>query len=740
MNNFDLFGDLSSTELNNPNQNTESSDWLLDVLSNAENAGHDSKQISEKPLDAAAQKYRVLSDRLPDVIKILDKMVKTAEKKGFPLMHYSATEPFLIPDPNDRDELLSLSVADVIVHFPAFELGNYIVLGKLDHVSAETPLLSHVTDFSAIPDKFLQPNCPPNCDHCEQTRNRNTTWLFRHKDTGDVTQIGSSCVDEYTKYNSADAFLQYYNLLVDDLPRIFGAIDPFYEEGLSSGIPGYASARIILATTLSVMHREGTGYISSSKAYELGVTSTSDLVSNALFGKKKMINKLNISPFFEEADRIVEWEKNEGIPEKFKQSEYGHNQRALMRSGGADEKKIGIVVSLVAFYLSSLETKKRLESQGKSTNQGVEKEKITRILTCYNQYENSSQWGITTTKLYSDTEGNIYKYKSGSHNPLALKMVPYEAKMTVKSHEEYKGIAQTNITRVTFPALDAFEGFIESKDPKKFGKLLSAIPHDLHVKDFDGNVSHWFSYFLASNSGFRMHRTDSELIAEKIRSVFDHPAHTENALHYPVLTDDFIDNVLLLKVDSSAANGLIDVARNAGGLFYIEKEEGGVNNGNIITAVNSLCGRYLAEDFQYAQRYLAALARFYDEIPLINDAFAEKVAAYVNEQNSWANTNVTYNSALYIDADNRLVFVSSSTHDKADILFCEGSEIRHDVYHFGEDSPLYLEKPKNWVNSKERTYFALSQHNKQCSGSHSFVNGTSRIQAGSSGSFGSGFS
>lgn len=737
MANLDLFGN------NNPTDLTMNSDQVPAFDLPNQKKEQEIKDLPKtspvRETDNHAIKYVISADRAPELKKILDKMVDTAAKKGFPKMHYTLTKPYLIKDPNDSDELISISVIDVTVHYPAFGLGDYRLLAKLDHVSAAAPLLSRVTNFDEIPKRFLAENCPPNCDHCAQNRNRNITWLLKHKETGQVSQIGSSCVSEYTKYDSADAYLTYFSLIIEDLPKIIGAFDPFYEEGMGTRVNGYAETKIILATALAVMHREGSGYISSSKGNELNCLSTSELVANALFGQKKIISRLEISHFFEEAENIIDWAKTVGLPEKFKNTAYGHNQTALINAGGADEKRLPLIVSLIPFYQNNLSEKNRLDSQKVSTHQGVEKEKITRTLTCFNQFENNSQWGTNTTKIFSDEDGNIYKYTSGSHNHLAIKGQPYEAKMTVKEHALYKGVPQTVITRVNFPAIDALTDFCETTDLKKAAKYLAAIPADLKVKEHNGKITTWFNHFTDGSHGFRGAKSKDSILAEKLQLIFEDKNHSQHVEHYVSSAENLLDYITVLQTEDGIVNRLIETARKAGGKFEIENSEAGVCNTNILTSACAIVDRLTQDEFKLAQRYLGYLGNYYHNIPTISDEFIARAVNFI-EKHRQVHSNIHWHLNLKIDNQNDFVLVFSKDLDQAEIILNSSEESKTIALPREGMFAEYNGTRYSLDNVNSRNSLALAIHNSSLPDAPHLDKGISFIQLGSSGSCGSGFS
>ncbi|WP_341855806.1 hypothetical protein [Brachybacterium sp. GPGPB12] len=113
---------------------------------------------------------------------------------------------------------------------------------------------------------------PGRCDHCGKFRDRNTTYLVTHPETGQTLQVGASCMEAFLGIKPRGLWTFGKGLdefAPDDEPA------PVHEMQVENN-------RELIAKAL-VASEMGKRYVSKNRAMEWGAQSTADRISD-LFG------------------------------------------------------------------------------------------------------------------------------------------------------------------------------------------------------------------------------------------------------------------------------------------------------------------------------------------------------------------------------------------------------------------------------------------------------------------------
>lgn len=111
------------------------------------------------------------------------------------------------------------------------------------------------------------------CDHCKTDRaNRRHTFLVQHSETGELRQVGSTCIQDFLGWSTRPVFIAAPELDTDDLGAVQRGADVF-------------TPRTIVAMALAAT--EVMGWVSRSTAAAHHKMSTSDLVQECLVGSSK---------------------------------------------------------------------------------------------------------------------------------------------------------------------------------------------------------------------------------------------------------------------------------------------------------------------------------------------------------------------------------------------------------------------------------------------------------------------
>lgn len=435
----------------------------------------------------ASHKLTIPVEKVAEVKAVLEKVIAYGQKRGFQLLSYklSSANPLRFGENN----MFVIPCMNLEITQPIVAMGEYHLVGKLEHGEKGANNFVLKGDIKAIPAQYH--NCPPNCDHCLTARERNVTWIVRHKEKGDYAQIGTSCITEYTMYNSAEDAVRCFDV-VNEMLRILGRYDrdQFYldnKDELSMG-DGRSyryefDVAEIIRTTLGVIARCSDGYVSKDKAEEHRILSTGDMVKS-MYSKDPCFKSFSREPYEEEANQIIQWVKDGKLPEKIKLSTYGFNLKAILENGSVSFNRIGLIVPAVAFYNQARLEKMAEMNTAPSVHQGNPGERITRRLRVINVHSYPTNYGSGGTQyitLMSDEVGNAYKWNTASR-PHYARNEFYTVVGTVKAHEVYKGTNQTELLRVKFKELELIEKICpRTVTPSELSSLLSKLD-DPHIR------------------------------------------------------------------------------------------------------------------------------------------------------------------------------------------------------------------------------------------------------------------
>jgi hypothetical protein len=327
---------------------------------------------------------------------------------------------------------------------PTVVLDGWSFVATLEHISGDKGegTLVHTLPGESVPQRFH--SARGECGHCKASRNRNETFVLRHED-GTYIQVGRQCVEDFLGGHSAELVAQIFQskIYANDLAKSFADPDGWLS-GNSGGSPRlYAdlSAFMPLAAQIVLEH----GYVTRAASENSGgtVRATADRASDAYYGRGEAVEVTEEAEAL--ADRALEWAK--GLSdEAVAGSEYMHNVREMAVQGVLSTRHIGLAASIITAYQKAVAPK---FGEG-STYVGAVGDKLTVALTVHRVTEVS---GFGTYHTYTpaylhimcDAAGNVFTWKASGTKLDEGKA--YVLRGTVKRHSDYKGTAQTVLTR-----------------------------------------------------------------------------------------------------------------------------------------------------------------------------------------------------------------------------------------------------------------------------------------------------
>ena len=293
-------------------------------------------------------------------------------------------------------------------------------------------------------------DCAPYCEHCKTRRTRKSSFIVQNEETGEFMQVGKSCLADFTNGLSAEAVASWLSLFED-----FATFDG------SCGVGGHLR-RYYSVETMLCYFVEATrlfGYIpkdGSDPTAWLGLDFWEhDYAPSRLGRKYDFVHEKMLSSGFKADTEQNHVEARECIAwaiEHEDESNYLHNLATICKSECTTASTFGYLASLPNARRKSLE--KDAEKKARAERRATEAETSDFVGNVGDRLEVKvadhivltsweTAWGTTYLHKFVGEDGNTYTWKSGTVLPDKVSTL----KGTVKAHNEFRGVKQTELTR-----------------------------------------------------------------------------------------------------------------------------------------------------------------------------------------------------------------------------------------------------------------------------------------------------
>lgn len=314
----------------------------------------------------------------------------------------------------------------VTVNTPHYQGWDVVAVAKTDSDTGITTFHS-MPGYSEMVD--IDSYRHGECDQCNLRRKRNQVIFVFNETTGDLMQVGGSCVKDFMGWKPTMARL-------DLLLGLAVMLEPV-RAGRETFDP---------LTVLAVAHDvvAGYGYVSRADATEFQVP-TATRVRECLADESYRCG-IDADKAWSLAEGTREWVLSEVNAENT--SEYMANLREVAASEEIGERHVGILASAVAAqYRAEKRDAEKQAVRDVSDWVGVVKERRDFELTVDGIRTISTEYGLTTIYSLSDLDGNRFKWFASRAALGEYEGVTVTVKATVKDHREWDGIKETHLTR-----------------------------------------------------------------------------------------------------------------------------------------------------------------------------------------------------------------------------------------------------------------------------------------------------
>ena len=362
--------------------------------------------------------------------KKIKRLNKRLEKKGMPLITYTADEKYMAMKDIFPKHTLPKFYGEVMVNvvdfsftsdFEKFQIETgYEFIAVVDHNENLIHSFVEGVDVERFRTRAV-------CDHCKTKRNRSKTVILRKGE--ELFQIGTKCLSDFFQKDVND-FVKAMELFSSNHAMSNDPSDYFY--GGSSHAHCMVELKTILKFAVASVHKYG--YVPTSEP-----NSTRQVVTESIFGGNLRVSYTKEDE--EEAVKIFKWMKT--IPMNV--SCFLSNLRQIADNGYASPKNFGYVCYAVVEY--NKELAKKVETKTCGEYFGNVGDKVTLDVVLANKYETQSYYGYMCYHIFKDDEGHTFVWMTSSRPAMKIGE-SYKIKASIKEHSEYKGEKQTFITRV----------------------------------------------------------------------------------------------------------------------------------------------------------------------------------------------------------------------------------------------------------------------------------------------------
>jgi len=347
-----------------------------------------------------------------------------------------------------RNGLLNKSVVFFKVNIlgSAPVLSEWTVIAKLTHKKEQTGYKNIINSADGVDFNNLYnlkaASLAPKCDHCEVSRFRKTTFLLEHNESGEIIQIGSTCIDDFIRDESLKKLLLHFQVMEEakkhHIPNI-NSIDlthAHYDE--------YACLKDIVRITLAVI--SNFGFANKSKAEIEGCVHTAPLVTRVIKDNERELRKEDILDTAEKieasmVEEILNYLTVELPSEPM--NDFSINLLASIENemvNVSDKYRMALVVGSIGGFVKKKELKERREKEHKfhPSYFGVLGNRTTLALTLIDEEEKESQYGTSVIYTFYDKENRKATWRCSGKRPAISVGTKYELTATIKDHSDYR--------------------------------------------------------------------------------------------------------------------------------------------------------------------------------------------------------------------------------------------------------------------------------------------------------------
>ena len=400
------------------------------------------------PFELATKSFLIAVNRQAALVEDLARLAKRAKRIGAPPITWAfgavVHRTIKVRDPvTDKYREIQVPFIKMTLTGARPRIAGWEFVATLRHLDGVNLLRKCPAAYEReIPAKFRTRG--PTCDHCNQDRRRNDTYILV-SDKGVWKQVGSSCLVDFLGHKNPHEMALYAEMLAAAMELAESAED---EEG-SFGGGGRSDSAYSLVTFLTYVAaeiREGGWVPKSAHDPEGGKFATVygalDRLDPQSPVRPRDRSVLPIDKALAEAS--AEWAQNLEASGEAGKSDYLWNVYAAAKSGTVSHRTTGIAASIVAAYAKMDAARKAPPNPsghvGCVGDDGAWKVTLTR----HSSFD--TQYGTSHIYVMRADDGNLFKWMTSKGGEMTQGET-YIIAGTIKKHDDYKGVKETQLTR-----------------------------------------------------------------------------------------------------------------------------------------------------------------------------------------------------------------------------------------------------------------------------------------------------
>jgi hypothetical protein len=395
--------------------------------------------------------FSIPEENLPQLQEILAKLNKRAAKLK--------VEPIVIEFLGThikRRDLGNGNSYDVLYHDIAIEgvtpkLAGWSFVATLNHIVGDDG--ETLTLIKAIPDVEIPAtfrDAEPVCNHCGFKRKRIDTFILRNED-GTFKQVGRNCLVDFLGGADPKVVAAQLEMLIDLVSAINEFDDRYDMGGTFSRDRSFNLREYLLYVASSI---RAYGWVSRKTAREVGGEASSTTAFDIWFAKdgakQAKFKRDGAYPTDVDAkmvDDAMSWaETTLHSQDSGALNDYQYNLKVATSSSRIDFRFTGIVASLIYAYTIDLgRREERANLMGSKFVGEVGKRQVFAVKVI-NARPYVSDFGSGTIVKATTADGDVIMWFGSGQYALGADLI---VKGTVKKHNDYKGVKETQLNRVT---------------------------------------------------------------------------------------------------------------------------------------------------------------------------------------------------------------------------------------------------------------------------------------------------
>lgn len=383
--------------------------------------------------------YKINVEDMERFESLVEKLNKRAVKCGVSEITYEVGKAHY-----EEKQGVMCKLHDVVVTFEdVIKIDGYEFVATITHTYGNGNIVRLAPSVDNVDKKYYTINGV--CEHCNTNRRRKETVLLQDEN-GKIIQVGKTCLKDFIGHNVNDKlkYIEQLNMFEENLNAMDSCISDIK----------YMKVKKVLELSNAII--KAYGYVKTRD--EFGNNNDNSTKALVYMAYRESYSKRWEKELKEIIERVFEEDyKDNEVDEMIdclnkdtNDSNYIQNLKVLVNNECIDDKELGYVVSLPTYYhRKKMEQRKAEKIKEESVSEwvGEEKQRMTLDITLQKIRGFETMYGYMYVYEFIDGNNNVLIWKTSNEQEFNEGDV-IKATFTIKNHEEFRGVKQTNILRL----------------------------------------------------------------------------------------------------------------------------------------------------------------------------------------------------------------------------------------------------------------------------------------------------